>query len=67
MRIRLFWGLLAGRNRHIGYLVVKLNRNENADEGEHREPDERPPCPGFDEWFIDQLNVEVRFRHVTSS
>jgi len=45
---------------------MELNRNENADEREHREPDEGPPCPGFDEWFIDQLRVEGRFCHVTS-
>ena len=46
---------------------MELNRNENADEGEHREPDEGPPCPGFDEGFIDQINVEGRFHHGTSS
>lgn len=46
---------------------MELNRNENADEGEDGEPYERPPCPGFDEWFIDQLNVEGRFLHVASS
>ncbi len=41
--------------------IVELNRNENADEGEHGEPHKCPPRPGFDERFIDQLYIGRRY------